>query len=193
MAARQVIKIGDPRLKLKNKSINDFKSSSFLQLIQDLKDTMKKEGLIGIASPQIGKNYMVFVTHPRNTKSRKLGKADKVRIYINPKIIFYSDNKIIIYEGCGCVPDIFGPVDRSVEIEIEASDENGCKFKLRCDGILSRVIQHETDHLYGIEFTEKITDYKKILFKDHYIKTIRNSKEQIEASKITKIIYKKNN
>ncbi|PIS15835.1 hypothetical protein COT62_01645 [Candidatus Roizmanbacteria bacterium CG09_land_8_20_14_0_10_41_9] len=193
MAIRKVIQIGHPSLKAKNKSIIDFKSSVIKKLIKDLKDTMKKNGLIGIAAPQIAENYLVFVTHPRNTKSRKLGKADKFRIYINPKVTFCSKEKHIVYEGCGSVANgnLFVPVIRPIEIEIEASDKMGKRFKLRCDGILSRVIQHEYDHMYGIEFTEKISDYRKILSHEFYVKNIRNSKEQTKVSKITKIEYKK--
>jgi len=189
MAIRKVIQIGHPSLKAKNKPVVNFKSPALKKLITDLKDTMKKAGIIGIAAPQIAENYMVFVTHPRNTKLRKLGKADKFRVYINPKVTFCSKEKHIIYEGCGSVANgsLFGPVMRPKEIEIEAFNKTGKRFKLRCDGILSRVIQHEYDHMFGIEFTEKISDYKKILSREFYVKNIRNSKEQTEASIITKV------
>jgi len=191
MAHKNIILIGDPRLKKVNKVVTDFTSSPFKNLIQDLKDTMKHEDLIGLAAPQIAKNVQVFVTHPRNTKARNIGKADVFRVYVNPKITFTSKNDVIIYEGCGCVPNIFGPVDRPVEIKIEAQDEKGQLFSLYCDGILSRVVQHEYDHMSGIEFIEKIADYKKIVSREYYIKTIKNSKEQLKASQITKIILSK--
>ena len=67
---------------------------------------------------------------------------------------------------------------------------NGKKFSLYCDGILARVIQHEYDHLQGIEFIEKISDLKKVISWNFYTKNVRNSKAQIEASKITKVEYK---
>ena len=142
MAIKKVIQAGHPGLKNKNKTVKDFNSLIIKKLIKDLKDTMYKTGLIGIASSQIAQNFMIFITHPRTTKARKLGKTDKLRIYINPKIIFRSKHENLIYEGCGSVADgaIFGPVSRSREIAIEALDENGQKFRLRCDGILARVI-----------------------------------------------------
>jgi peptide deformylase len=87
------------------------------------------------------------------------------------------------------VGDIFGPVVRPEEIEIEAVNENGEKFRLRADGILARVIQHEMDHLNGIEFLEKVSDYSKIISKKFYRKNIRSSKEQLSSSQVTKIIY----
>ena len=194
MAVIKIIQAGHPMLKEKNKEIPNISLSKFKNLCKDLVDTMNKTGLIGIASPQIAKNHMIFITYPRNTKARKLiGKTDKLRVYINPKIIFKSEKQSLIYEGCGSVVngDLFGPVFRSEEIEVEAMDEKNQKFRLRCNGILARVIQHEYDHLMEIEFLEKISDLKKILVGDYYRKTIRNSKLQKQNSLITTIDYKK--
>jgi len=193
MTVRNIIEIGHRVLKLKNKPVVDFHSPLLKKLINDLKDTMTKVDLIGIAAPQIGENYQVFLTQPRKTNARKLEKGDVLRVYINPKITFKSKETNLIYEGCGCVPhsSIFGPVVRPREIEVEAYDIAGQKFRLRCDGILARVIQHEYDHLQGIEFLEKISENRKIISWDFYRRDIRNSKEQKAASKITKIEYEK--
>ena len=79
---------------------------------------------------------------------------------------------------------MFGPVKRPKEVTIVATNEKGKNFQLRCDGILARVIQHEYDHMFGIEFTEKIDDYKKLIAREFYLKNIRNSKEQLDASKV---------
>lgn len=87
---RKVIEAGHPNLKKKNKIVKKINSPEIKRLIKDLKATMYKTGLIGIASSQIGENYMVFITHPRTTKARRLGKTDKLRVYINPKITFKS-------------------------------------------------------------------------------------------------------
>ena len=193
MAIRKVIMSGDPRLKAKNKQISNFKSPKIQKLIKDLIATNKKADLIGIAASQIGENYMVFITYPKNTGSRKLAKTDKLRIYINPKITFKSQAQNVIYEGCGSVADgaIFGPVLRPEEIKVQAFDEKGQKFSLRADGILARVIQHEYDHLQGIEFIQKVNDYSKIMVQAYYRKHIRNSSLQKKNSLITKIEYKK--
>ena len=127
----------------------------------------------------------------RNTKARNIGKADKLRIFINPKITYKSKKQNLIYEGCGSVADIFGPVLRPEEVEVEATDEKGQRFSLRADGILGRVMQHEYDHLQGIEFIQKVSDYSKIVVKKHYRKNIRNSKLQKKNSLTTKIVFKK--
>lgn len=70
-------------------------------------------------------------------------------------------------------------------IVVEAFDEAGNKFRLKCDGLLARVIQHEYDHLNGVEFTEKVSDYSKLVGSDYYKENIRNSNAQLEASLIT--------
>lgn len=189
MAVKKVVQAGHPSLKKKNKKVASFSSIKIKKLQKDLVDTMNKTGLIGIAAPQIAQNYMVFVTHPRNTKARKLFRTDKLRVYINPKIIFKSRKENLIYEGCGSIVngDLFGPVLRPQEIGVEALDEKGKKFRLRCDGILARVIQHEYDHLKGIEFIQKVSDYGKVMVGEYYRKHVRNSKLQKENSRITKI------
>lgn len=188
MAVRDILQIGDPRLKAKNYFIGDFNSSKLKKVVKDLVETMHAGDLfIGLAAPQIGENYQIIATELRETKARTAIQSDKLRIYINPKIIFYSKAKDIVYEGCGSVvqANLFGPVKRSKEIIIEAFNPDGRKFRLRCDGLLGRVIQHEYDHLSGVEFTEKIFDYKKLMNRDFYIKRIKNSKQQIQSSIVT--------
>lgn len=190
MAIRKLIKTGDPRLKAKNKPIRNFFSKTTKKVIKDLIDTMRKEELVGMAAPQIGENYQVFVTEVRNTPARKVEKPDKVRVYVNPKIIKTSRKQSSMYEGCGCLTDLFGPITRPWEVTVQAIDENGVKFQLTADGLLGRAILHEYDHLQGIEFIEKSSDYTKLKDKQHYISQIKTSKPQLAAQKITKIDFK---
>lgn len=195
MATRKVILKGNKKLKAKNETVTDFSSPVVKKLIKDLIDTMHSSTLIGIAAPQIGENYQIFVTHLRSSKYRKQDKEDILRIFINPEITYYSSNKITIVEGCGCVENkegfLFGLVDRPGEVEVEAFDESGIKFSLRADGILGRLLQHEFDHLRGVEFTDIMNKSAKLISEDYYVKNVRNSKKQKEASEITKIEFKK--
>lgn len=187
MAVKPTLQIGDAKLKSPNKVVKSFVSKKLKQVVKDLVDTMYDHDLIGMAAPQIGENFKVFVTQPRKTEARPADQADDLRIYINPTIVKFSPKKVIIYEGCGSVMNgnLFGPVERPNEIIIEAFDLKGRKFRFRTDGILSRVIQHEYDHLSGIEFTEKIYDYKKLMSREFYLRDIKNSPAQKAASVIT--------
>ena len=185
MSIRKTIQIGDPKLHAKNEIVKDFRSKKVKRVIKDLVDTMLENGLVGMAAPQIAENYKIFVTEPRETKTRKAENTDTLRVFINPKIIEFSKKETIIYEGCGSVisGQLFGPVKRSEEIVVEAYSEDGKKFRLTCNGLLARVILHENDHLNGVEFTEKIYDYRELLDKEHYLKMMKTRKEKVENTK----------
>lgn len=187
MAVREAIQRGNPKLKAKNKTVADFKSPKVKQVIKDLNDTMVALNLIGMAAPQIGENYQIFITHPRKTQYRADGLDDKLRVFINPKIVFESSEKVVIYEGCGSTEEVgvFGPVERPRVVTVEAIDENGKKFQVKADGLLGRVMQHEMDHLEGMEFLDRIADEKQLVDKETYIKEYKESPERIRDSKIT--------
>ncbi len=192
MAFRETVQLGHPALKAKNKIIKDFNSEDVKRVIQDLTDTMREVGLIGMAAPQIGENFMIFVTEPRVTPFRTADQADELRVYINPKIVNYSEDKSVIYEGCGSVAKagLFGPVNKPKTVTVEAYDENGKKFQLITDGILGRVIQHELDHLMGITFIERVEEPEKILDFDFYKENVKGKEPQQGNSMITKKEFK---
>jgi len=189
---RETLQAGDPRLKAHCSDVRNCKSSKVEQIIQDLIDSMRSNQLIGMAAPQIGENRRIFVTEPRETETRIGNQIDELRIYINPQIIESSEKQGVIWEGCGSFArsTIFGPVMRPQEITVEAQDATGKTFQLVCDGILARVIQHENDHLNGIEFIEKVTDIKELIDRDIFLKKIKNSPNQLNNSIITKKEFK---
>ncbi len=174
MIIKNIVQIGNPLLSQKSKSIKKIDTSETKRVIKNLVDSLRHHDLIGIASSQIGEKLRIFVTEVRRTVYRDPRDVDELRIYINPKIVWSSKKEIIIYEGCGSVAyaKLFAPVRRPEKIVIEVLDEKGNKFQLKAGGLLSRVIQHEYDHLDGIEFTEKITDIKKIMSSEEYMKMI---------------------
>ena len=192
MSVKRTLQIGEKKLKDKNLPIKNF-NEELKKDIRDLADTMRANSLVGIAGPQIGLNKRIFVTEVRNTKTRKIGKGDSLRVYINPKIVDFSEEEIIIFEGCGsvCHGTLFGPVKRPKVITIEALDEKGEKFRLKCDGLLARVIQHEYDHLDGIEFLEKIYDTKMFMDVEVYSKEIKTDPKYMKLSEITVLEYTK--
>lgn len=184
---RPTTQIGHQALTSPNKFVKDFNSPVIAQIIQDLKDTMYSTGLIGIAAPQIGENWQIFITEPRQTATRPPEQSDELRIYINPAIIEYSSQQSVIYEGCGSVVEgqLFGPVTRPSQVTVEAYNEQGKKFRLTADGLLGRVIQHEYDHLQSSLFIEKVQDLKQLLHLEFYKEKIKLSPGQTSASHIT--------
>lgn len=173
MIVKEIIQIGNPILNRKSKLVIKIDAKETQRVIKNLVDSMSYHGLIGMAASQIGNSSKVFVTAVRKTKYRN-SKNDELRVYINPKIVWSSKKQVVIYEGCGSVAyaNLFAPIKRPEKIIIEAYNEKGGKFNLEADGMLARVIQHEYDHLNGIEFTEKITDMRKIMSSGEYRKMI---------------------
>lgn len=187
MPYRETLQLGAPELRAKNKVVDDFKSTAVRSVIEDLVDTMRHNELIGMAAPQIGENYKIFVTEPRQTIHRTADQADELRVYINPRIVELSEETSVIYEGCGSVAraTVFGPVERPKVVTIEAFDIDGKSFRLHADGILGRVIQHEYDHLEGVDFLEKVADIKQLVDVDVYKTQIRTSQIQLQNSHIS--------
>ena len=175
MIIKKITQAGSPILRKKADLVKDFKSQKTKKIINDLIDTMRSSGLVGIAAPQIGRSFQIFITEIRKTANRKIKDKDELRIFINPKIVSCSKKTNIGYEGCGSVGNaqIFGPVKRAEEITIKAQDEKGEEFVLKARYLLARVIQHEFDHINGIIFTDKISDYKKIMSRDEYRKSLK--------------------
>lgn len=172
MSIVKTIQAGNPIIHTQSVEVKDFASDETKQVISDLIDTMRAEDLVGMAAPQIGENIRIFISEVRETEYRKEA-TDSLRIFINPEIVKTSEKTSDRYEGCGSVASaqFFGPVNRPDEVTVRAYNENGEEFEHTATGLLARVIQHEIDHLNGILFAEKITDMKKIISKEEYVKT----------------------
>ena len=178
MIIENIIQIWNPTLSKKSKPVKDLKSAKTKKIIKNLVDTMRASNLIWIAAPQIWINERIFVTELRTTVFRKGSDDTILRVFINPKITWKSKSEYVMYEWCGSVAysKLFGPVKRPSKITIEAYDEHWKKILMNAEWLLGRVIQHEYDHLDGIAFTEKITDIKKIMSAEEYVKRIVKKK-----------------
>ena len=174
MGIKQTSQIGEKVIRQKAQSVKNITTREIQEIIKDLIDSMRHNNLVGMAAPQIGKKWQIFVTEVRQTTYRKnIAKSDSLRIFINPKITHKSEKNLKGFEGRGSVASaqLFGIVKRSADITCEALDEKGNPFTLKASGFLARIIQHEIDHLNGIVFLDKVEDTKTLLDKDTYIKT----------------------
>ena len=174
MIIKNATQVGNPVIRKKAKNVANPKLKATRRVIKNLVDSMRYHKLVGMAAPQIGKSFRIFVTEIRKTKLRKSNTKkdiDSLRVFINPRIISSSKKKVNDWEGCGSVAfaNIFGTVRRPISIIIGALDENGEKFQLKTRNLLARVIQHEMDHLNGIVFTDK-ADTKSYMSRDEYLK-----------------------
>ncbi len=149
MAIRKILRFGDEFLRGKAKDVHKV-SRKIQDLVTDLLDTMYANNGVGLAAPQIGEDYRVFVVDV-STGDEPLNPI----VFINPKIIKKS-GATISREGCLSFPEAFTDVRRYSDIMVKAMDRKGRSFVLEVkDGtLLARCIQHENDHLDGILFID---------------------------------------
>ena len=151
MSVKKVVKYGTPSLRQPSKEVHKV-SQKIKVLVEDLLDTMYAQNGVGLAAPQIGENYRVFVIDA-STGNEPLNPM----VFINPKIIKKS-GAVISHEGCLSFPEAFTDVKRYANVMVKALDKNGRSFVLEAKGgtLLARAIQHEFDHLDGVLFIDHV-------------------------------------
>lgn len=156
---KPIIHVPQPVLTTPAKTVTSF-DKRLIKLIRDMKTTLlashNPKG-VGLAAPQIGEPYRVFLTKPK----------EEIRAFINPEIVKKShdltdgvperENK---FEGCLSIPKIWGKVHRATTLTLRYQDESGKTHEEQFDGFLATIIQHETDHINGILFTQRVLEQK---------------------------------
>ncbi|MCW8929921.1 MAG: peptide deformylase [Gammaproteobacteria bacterium] len=166
MAVLEIIKMGDPKLGLKSTPVTDFKSEELQILIVNMIETMRIYQGVGLAAPQIGVSKQIVILEV--AQNARYPHADNIEldVLINPKIIDYSVQNEFDWEGCLSLPGLRGQVQRSKRISYEAYDREGRRVNKTVHGFHARIIQHEVDHLNGILYPQKLSDFKKFGFED---------------------------
>ncbi|MDP4010350.1 MAG: peptide deformylase [Candidatus Spechtbacteria bacterium] len=143
--------------------ISNFGERELKSLIRDMKDTLKNEDGAGIAAPQIGIAKCVFVIPKRYAPKIRIWhdistwlRPVRQTVFINPRITYYSKGRGEIDEGCLSVRGKFYPTTRVKKVILRAQNIKGKRFKVRAEGLLARIFQHETDHLNGILFLDRL-------------------------------------
>ncbi len=160
MAVLDVVKYPDPRLREPTHVVERF-DESLAQLVRDLTDTMFAQNGAGIAAIQVGRFERVFLID-----GRVAGRDDDVPVVlVNPEIIETGKGISISEEGCLSFPGVFVEVKRSRWVKVRAQDEHGNTFEIEGEGLLSRALQHEHDHLTGRLLVDMVGLVKKEMIK----------------------------
>ncbi len=176
-----ITEFGNPILYKKAKDIplKTLKTPAFKKLVKDMFFTMKKSAGVGLAAPQIDKSIKLTVIGitSNNPRYKSAKKENFQAVLINPKIIRYSKEKELDWEGCLSLPGVRGKVPRAKYIKVRYWDENGIKHIHDYTGFTARVFQHETDHLYGILFITRMTDMKTLMTAGEQAKIGKSAKK----------------
>jgi peptide deformylase len=175
MAILPITLIGDKILRHKVKKVSDVDVET-VELIKNMFQTMRNANGIGFAANQIGADKSIIVIDVSVIEEYK---NIKPLVLINPDIIYRSEEKIIMEEGCLSIPDIRCEIERPSQIVVKYKDTDMMEHELEAAALLARVIQHEFDHLNGILFTDLIDqDLKKKLKKP--LSLIKNRRLEVD-------------
>ncbi len=155
MATRPIIKIPDPRLKMVSQPVETI-DDEVRALIDDMLETMYAAPGVGLAAIQVGVPKRVVVTDVS-----KEDQPDEPRVFINPEIVWRSEETSIYEEGCLSIPEVYEEVERPAECRVRFLDRDGKQQELHCTGLLATCIQHEVDHLNGVLFIDHISKLKR--------------------------------
>ena len=164
----KILKYGDPVLRKKVQNVSDFTNLPYL--VEQMFNTMHEENGIGLAANQVGYSLNLLVLDTSNLE----GEEDcNPYILINTEIISLNGSSIM-EEGCLSVPDIRAEIERPETIIIKFQDLEQNFHEETFTGLISRVIQHELDHLNGKLFVDYLSPAKKILIKKRLLEISKN-------------------
>jgi peptide deformylase len=164
MTIRTVLRIGDPRLRLKAAAVDLFDTPELHALVADLWETMAAESGAGLAAPQVGVPLRVVVFgYQENPRYPDAPPVPETAL-VNPVIEPLDDVMEEGWEGCLSVPGLRGLVPRYTRIRYSGHDPHGQSIEREVDGFHARVVQHECDHLDGILYPQRMTDLARFGF-----------------------------
>jgi len=158
--------MGHPVLRERARALDksDIKSAAFQKLIDDMIDTMHEYHGVGLAAPQVHEGLRLFVALLDEDPDAK----SEAAVIINPEILPNGSEIEEGWEGCLSIPDIRGMVPRYTDIRLKALDRAGRAIELPLKNFPARVAQHETDHLDGVLFFDRMKAFNTLTFLDEY-------------------------
>jgi peptide deformylase len=166
MSILKVARMGHPVLRQRGRPLesSDLKSPRVQKLIDDMIDTMREYNGVGLAAPQVHESLRLFVALLSDDPDEKTTAV----VIVNPEILGNGNARQEGWEGCLSIPDIRGLVPRLTDITVRALDRDGRPIEQRLKDFPARVVQHETDHLDGVLFFDRMTSMQSLTYLDEY-------------------------
>jgi peptide deformylase len=164
MSILKVSRMGHPVLRQKARSVErpQIKDPRVQKFIDDMIDTMHEYSGVGLAGPQVHEGLRIFVAMLDD------GDDAEASVLINPVITPADSTVVEGWEGCLSIPDIRGRVPRARKIVVKALDRQGRMVEIEAEDFPARVIQHETDHLDGVLFLDRMQALTSLTYLDEY-------------------------
>jgi peptide deformylase len=178
MSILKVARMGHPVLRTKARPVpeSEITSPDVQRLVDDLTETMLEYNGVGLAAPQVHEAVRIFVAqivtgdedHEDGDEGGDEQVEPRIMAVINPEVTPVGSNVETDWEGCLSIPDLRGLVSRHRDIRLRGFDRHGRRIEVRASGYMARAIQHETDHLDGILFLDRMTSLESLTFLDEY-------------------------
>ncbi|HSB01205.1 MAG TPA: peptide deformylase [Anaerolineae bacterium] len=158
MALRKIVTLPEAVLRRKARAVTKF-DKGLQTVIDDMVETMRQAPGVGLAAPQIGLSERIIVVEyfEHEEDEEKEDAPKKVWTVLNPEIVKPSEETLLGIEGCLSVPGLVGEVERHAAIHVKGLNRHGKPLKIKAEGWLARIFQHEIDHLNGVIFTDRAT------------------------------------
>jgi peptide deformylase len=154
MAVLNIVKIPDDVLKRKAHKVTTF-DKELNTFIKDMIDTLRDAPGVGLAAPQVGDLRRLIVVEYGDDEDESV--PPKLYVVINPEIVMPSEEMETGVEACLSIPGLVGDVDRHVSLVVKGLNRQGKPVKIKAEGWLARIFQHEIDHLDGVLYTDRAT------------------------------------
>lgn len=172
MASLKVAKLGNPILRQVAKKV-DLKDLADQQgelqsFIDDMIDTMREEGGVGLAAPQVNRSLQIVVMEYENNERYPGELSIPVTVLVNPILSDYGEEKTLGWESCLSLSDFRGLVPRYTSVMLKAYNRKGDKIEKRATGFEAVVLQHEIDHLHGKVFLDRMEDLTQLAYQEEF-------------------------
>ncbi len=174
MATRTILTLPDPRLRLVSKPVAKV-DAEIRKLVEEMFETMYGAPGIGLAAIQVGV--------PKRVVTMDLAKKDEPKnpkVYINPELLWASEERAAYEEGCLSIPEYYEEVERPAQVKVRYTDLDGNAQEIEANGLLATCLQHEIDHLNGVLFIDHISKLKRSRVIKKFAKAAKRETEEAE-------------
>jgi peptide deformylase len=170
MSILKVARMGHPVLRTPARALEaaDLRQAATQKLIDDMIDTMHEYHGVGLAAPQVHESLRIFVAAIQPEDEEPLPPDVEPMVFVNPVVTAVGGDMAEDWEGCLSIPELRGRVPRARTIKVTALDRSGARIDFTSRDFPARVIQHETDHLDGVLFLDRMRSFTTLAFLDEY-------------------------
>jgi len=171
MSVREIIKLPDKRLRLVSEPVAKV-DAGIRELVADMFESMYDAPGIGLAAIQLGV--------PKRVITMDLAKKEEPRnpqVFINPEIVWRSEETAVYEEGCLSIPEHYEEVERPAQVKVAYVDLEGTQRQVEANGLLATCLQHEIDHLNGVLFIDHLSKLKRDRITKKFAKAAKRAAE----------------